>query len=124
MSENNGDFGAFLAGFVIGGLVGAATALILAPRSGEEMRAQISARSHNLRQTGEERLQQVRETAVTYASDYTHKVQEASAEAQERVRIVLDSGKEQASKLRHQVSTLTHSQEEETLPQNDEPESA
>ncbi len=124
MSENNGDFGAFLAGFVIGGLVGAATALILAPRSGEEMRAQISARSHHLRQAGEERFQRVRETAVTVATDYTHKVQEASAEAQERMRIVLDSGKEQVDKLRHQVSTITHSQEEGTPPQNDEPESA
>ena len=36
MSDNNSDFGAFLAGFVIGGLVGAATALLLAPQSGEE----------------------------------------------------------------------------------------
>lgn len=124
MSENNGDFGAFLAGFVIGGLVGAATALILAPQSGEEIRAQISARSHDLRQAGEERFQQVRQTAVTYATDYTHKVQEASAEAQERVRIVLDSGKEQADRLRQQVSALTHSQEKDTPPQNDEPESA
>jgi hypothetical protein len=45
MSDNNGsDIGAFMAGFVIGGLVGAATALILAPQSGEETRSQIASR--------------------------------------------------------------------------------
>ena len=41
MGDNNSDFGAFLAGFVIGGLVGAATALLLAPQSGEETRTII-----------------------------------------------------------------------------------
>ena len=44
MSDNNSDFGAFLAGFVIGGLVGAATALILAPQSGQEIRGQIASK--------------------------------------------------------------------------------
>ncbi len=107
MSENNSDFGAFLAGFVIGGLVGAATALILAPQSGQETRAQIASRSEDLRHMGEERFQQARETAVSYAGDYTEKVQEATSQAQERARIVLDSGKEQAAKLREQVAART-----------------
>jgi len=40
MSENN-DFVSFLAGMVIGGLVGAAAAMLLAPQSGEETRALI-----------------------------------------------------------------------------------
>ena len=39
MSDNSNDLGAFLAGFVIGGLVGAATAIILTPQSGEETRS-------------------------------------------------------------------------------------
>jgi gas vesicle protein len=52
MSDNN-DLGAFLAGFVIGGLVGAATALILAPQSGEETRSQIVNQSLALRDAGE-----------------------------------------------------------------------
>ncbi|RLC62060.1 MAG: YtxH domain-containing protein, partial [Chloroflexota bacterium] len=37
MSNNNGgEVGAFFAGFLVGGLVGAAVALILAPQSGAE----------------------------------------------------------------------------------------
>lgn len=34
-------FGSFLAGVVIGGLVGAALGLLLAPRTGEELREQV-----------------------------------------------------------------------------------
>ena len=42
MNENESDLGAFLAGFVIGALVGAATALILAPQSGQATRSQVA----------------------------------------------------------------------------------
>ena len=41
MSNKSGDFGAFLAGFLVGGLIGAATALLMAPQSGEETRTLI-----------------------------------------------------------------------------------
>jgi len=34
-------FGSFLAGVVIGGLIGAALGLILAPRTGDELREQV-----------------------------------------------------------------------------------
>ena len=40
MSGDSG-FGSFVAGLVIGGLIGAAIGLLLAPESGEEMRAQV-----------------------------------------------------------------------------------
>jgi hypothetical protein len=54
MSEKSSDTGAFLAGFVIGGLVGTAIALILAPSSGEEMRHQLAERGQGLRRSGSE----------------------------------------------------------------------
>jgi gas vesicle protein len=41
MSDNNNDFGAFVSGFLIGGLVGAAVSLLFAPQSGEETRTLI-----------------------------------------------------------------------------------
>lgn len=44
-NESESSLGAFLAGFIIGGLVGAAVALILAPQSGEETRTQFTERS-------------------------------------------------------------------------------
>jgi len=48
MSDRD-DFGAFLIGFVVGGVAGAVTALLLAPQSGEETRAMIKDRAIELR---------------------------------------------------------------------------
>ena len=82
MSENEGDLGAFLAGFVLGGLAGAAAALIMAPQSGEETRAQMVAKGDEFRRAGEAQLHGYAEAAGT-----------AYSGAQERARIVLDEGK-------------------------------
>jgi gas vesicle protein len=38
---NDSGFGSFVAGLVIGGLIGAAVGLLLAPESGEEMRVKV-----------------------------------------------------------------------------------
>jgi gas vesicle protein len=43
------DFGAFLIGFVVGGVAGAVAALLLAPQSGEETRTLIKDKSIELR---------------------------------------------------------------------------
>ena len=61
MSNSNSatDTLAFLAGFVIGGLVGAATALILAPQSGEETRRQMREKAYELRERAEEAAEEV-----------------------------------------------------------------
>lgn len=122
MSENNNELGAFLAGFVIGGLVGAATALILAPQSGEETRTQIIGKSSEWRQSGSERFQQYRDAANVRSQDYREqasnlvsgarsRVQETSGKVQEQARIVLDSGKEQASKVKDQVNTYVRKED-------------
>lgn len=110
MSENSNDLGAFLAGFVIGGLVGAATAIILTPQSGQETRSQIASKSNELLETGGARVQQVRDSAGTYSHEYLDKagsaltntrqqVKDVGGRVQEQARIVLDKGKEQASQL-------------------------
>lgn len=62
MSDNGSDTGAFLAGFVIGGLVGAAAALIMAPQSGEQTRAQLAARGQSLRDSSSAQMRHYRET--------------------------------------------------------------
>ncbi len=110
MSDNSNDLGAFLAGFVIGGLVGAATAIILAPQSGEETRTFIANKSNDMMQSGGERVQQVRQSAGSFSQEYLDRagsaldntrqqVKEAGGRVQEQARIVLDKGKEQASQL-------------------------
>ena len=63
MADNESDVGAFLSGFIIGGLVGAAVALVLAPQSGQETRAQIREKGIELKERGEEGLQEARARA-------------------------------------------------------------
>lgn len=95
MSENNGELGAFLAGFVIGGLVGAATALILAPRSGQETRSTLAEHSSEWRNLGSQRLGDVRERANTVLTETRSRAHDASTQIQER--IVLSGEKKHAS---------------------------
>ena len=107
MNEQNNDFGAFLAGFVIGGLVGAATALILAPQSGDEMRAQLAQKSHDLRDMSTERAHQYQERAQTAVSDVRHRAGDASAQAQDQARLVLDKGKQRLGRTSDEVADET-----------------
>ncbi len=109
MSENGGEIGAFMAGFVIGGLVGTATALILAPQSGAETRAQIAAKGDEWRRVGEEQFHEYRTQAESTIGD-----------VQERARIVLDEGKSRVSKKQEQgdepeVGSENETTDEETI---------
>ena len=75
MSSNN-EGGAFFAGLVIGGLVGAALALLLAPQSGEETRAVIRDKSLEYKDWAEECYLETRQRA-TEAGQYAQ--QQAAA---------------------------------------------
>ncbi len=105
MNENDSDLGAFLAGFVIGSLVGAATALILAPQSGQATRTQLANFSTDLRQAGEERFDQVRHAADSYSREYRDRADAIISDTRSRAqsfadqatdagRIVLDTGRD------------------------------
>lgn len=98
MSDNSSsDIGAFLAGFVIGGLVGAATAIILAPQSGAETRAQIAAKRDELVRAGEDQYHHARETATQYTEEYKARASDAIDQTRQQAshlqeRIVLNKG--------------------------------
>lgn len=114
MAENDSEFGSFLAGFVIGGLVGAAVALLLAPQSGEETRTIIKERSIELKdkavETAEDtrlraekaleearlRADQAREEVKVRAEELARLTKERATELQQRGQVVLD---EQKSRL-------------------------
>jgi gas vesicle protein len=108
MNDNDSDLGSFLAGFVIGALVGAATALILAPQSGQATRDQLVNISTDLRQAGEERFDQVRHAADSYGREYRDRAetiisdtrtmaQNLADQATDQTRIILDAGRDQVN---------------------------
>jgi gas vesicle protein len=75
MSDNN-EFGSFLAGFLIGGLVGAAVSLLLAPQSGEETRTIIKSKSIELKDKAATSADDIKIKAEGYASDFRVRAEE------------------------------------------------
>lgn len=90
MADTSG--GEFIAGFLVGALVGAAAALLLAPQSGEQTRTLIRERGIELGQRADELTVEARRRA-----------EELQAEAVERAKKVQTQAKEQAEKLQDTV---------------------
>jgi gas vesicle protein len=93
MSDNDSELGSFLAGFVIGGLVGAAVALVLAPQSGSETRSQIAGKGQEVQAAGERTLQQAGEAV----DGYTERAGQFGQDVEQQARIVLDAGRQRIS---------------------------
>ena len=100
MGNNNSDFGAFLSGFVLGGLVGAAVALLLAPQSGEETRTYIRDKGIELKDYAETSATEIRTQAEAKyteaqekATQYAQQVQSKTDELKQRGQVVLDEQK-------------------------------
>jgi gas vesicle protein len=83
MSERD-EFGAFLVGFIVGGLTGAVVALLFAPQSGEETRALIKDKSIELRDKAQVSAEETLARAEQLASDARARAEELTKEARER----------------------------------------
>ena len=101
MSDSDNEIGAFLAGFVIGGLVGAAVALVTAPQSGEETRLQIRTRGIELR-----------DRAVETAEDTRKMAEEAAANARTRAEQLAQEARVKADELQQRGKAVLEEQRE------------
>jgi len=100
MSEKN-DFGAFLIGFIVGGLTGAAVSLLFAPQTGEETRTMIHDRAIELRDRASETVEEARLRA-----------EEAIEEAKKKTEEWKDLAQKQADQLKTKgEKTLEESRE-------------
>lgn len=79
MSDRD-DFGAFLAGFLVGGVTGAIVALLFAPQSGAETRAQL-----------QEKGIELRDRAVAEAQELKTKAEKLAVEAKTRGQQAVES---------------------------------
>lgn len=86
MSDHD-EFGAFLIGFVVGGLTGAVIALLFAPQSGEETRTYIREKSI-----------QLRDRAAEQAELVASKAEQLAEEARTRSKEAIESVKKAVSK--------------------------
>jgi gas vesicle protein len=110
MSDRDNDFGAFISGFVIGGLVGAAVALLLAPQSGEETRTKIRQRGIELRDQVEEtaaearaRAEQLAQEARIRAEDLQKRGQAVYDEQRSKLEKAIEAGKKAAQRKRSEI---------------------
>lgn len=98
MSDRD-EFGAFLIGFVVGGLTGAITALLLAPQTGEETRGVIK-----------ERAIELRDKAATGVSEVYTSAEVAAADAVKRAEALLAEAKETAAELQKKGALVIEEQ--------------
>lgn len=98
MSERD-EFGAFLVGFVVGGLAGAVAALLLAPQSGEETRAIIKERSIELRDKASIEAEEAWKKAEEAARDARVRADELALQARARADEFASQARAQGEEL-------------------------
>ncbi len=83
MSDRD-EFGAFLVGFIVGGLTGAVVSLLFAPQSGEETRALIKDKGIELRDKASVTAEQALAKAEAAASEARARADELAKELKSR----------------------------------------
>ncbi len=98
MSDND-EFGAFLVGFIMGGLAGAVAALLLAPQSGEETRAIIKERSIELRDQASADAEEAWKRAEEAAKQARARAEEATKQARARAEELAQQARSQGEEI-------------------------
>ena len=89
MNKENGGF-KLLKGLIIGGAIGTALGMLLAPRSGKETREKLMAEAEKLKAELEK-----------YAEDFSEKAQEAKQELEQKLAEVKSKIKETANNIKN-----------------------
>jgi len=105
MSSDRDEFGAFLVGFIVGGLTGAVVSLLFAPQSGEETRALIRDKSIELRDRASETAEEALRRAEAAASDARARAEEAAKLARARADELAKEARARADELAKEVRT-------------------
>ena len=92
MSDRD-EFGAFLVGFIVGGLTGAVVSLLFAPQSGEETRALIKDKSIELRDKASVTAEQAIAKAEAAAAEARARADELAKQLRARGETVVDEVK-------------------------------
>lgn len=113
MSERD-EFGAFLVGFIVGGLSGAIVALLFAPQSGEETRAFIKDKSIELRDKAQMTAEEALARAEAAAADARAQADALAKELRERGQDVVDDVRERGRSAMEAVRKTTTKKSDES----------
>jgi gas vesicle protein len=110
MSDQDPDFGAFLAGFIIGSLAGAAAALLMAPQSGEETRTMIREKGIELKDRAVETYEEALTRAEKALEEARVKAEQAIEETRLRAEEMANLAKEKAADLQQRGQVVLEEQ--------------
>ncbi len=113
MSEKN-DFGAFLIGFIVGGLTGAAVSLLFAPQTGEETRTLIHDKAIELRDRASETVEEARLRAEEAVEEAKKKTEEWKELAQKQADELKTKGEKTIQESREKLAKTVKPKEKET----------
>lgn len=85
-AQDSSKGGGFLAGIIVGGLIGAAAALLSSPKSGREMRGMLDERTAPARQRLNEQTQVVREKAEPLVGEWIQLAKDKAAPVIEKAK--------------------------------------
>jgi gas vesicle protein len=111
MSRRN-DFETFLIGFLVGSVTGAVTALLLAPQSGEETRAQIKDEAIKLSEKASETADTVIKQAETAYTGLKQQAETLASDVKTQIDNVAKTTKDKATELKHHGKVVLEEQEE------------
>jgi gas vesicle protein len=114
----------FIIGALVGGIVGAASAFLFAPKSGKELRSNLNDHASSFREKTEhlaaaakERGEDIAETAKTVSSEISEAVLDQTGELKEKVQ---ETTSEMQDKVQEKVQELKSGDEEERLAEKEE----
>ncbi len=101
------EMGAFFAGVLIGGLVGAAVALLIAPQSGEETRKQLTKTSEDLRDRAQDIIEDARERAEATIADSRRRAERIIEDARVRAEAMTEEARIRLEKATEEAKNMT-----------------
>ena len=111
MSDRD-EFGAFLVGFIVGGLSGAVVALLFAPQSGEETRAFIKDKSIELRDKAQMTAEEAIAQAEAAAADARARADQLAKQLRQRGQEVVEDVRERGKSAMEAVRKTTKKSDE------------
>lgn len=94
--DSRSEISSFFSGFFVGALIGGATALLLAPQSGEETREQLREKGIELREKAEATYAEVLSSVEASTEELRQRSEELSAKVDE----LIAQGKQEIAKIR------------------------
>lgn len=105
MAKNSSHWGAFIFGMIVGAMAGAGAALLLTPRSGEEIRGELLGQTQGVRGRVQDVGAQVQSRAQEVGSEVQTRVQTVSSQMQTRMQDMSSQVQTRVQTVGSQVQT-------------------